>query len=185
MPSPCESAKELAEVRRHQNGLVGGDGRKDGGVISAGLVIRPAAEADLDRAVQLLVLGAVPGAPVREDPTELEPYRAALREIRDSGATVLVAELGGEVIGVCQLIVFRHLQAHGGRCAELESVHVHPAHRGTGVGTALVRDAIGRAREMGCYRVQLTSNAAREDAHRFYEGLGFAPSHVGFKMLLG
>jgi hypothetical protein len=32
--------------------------------------------------------------------------------------------------------------------------------------------------------VQLTSNNARSDAHRFYERLGFVPSHVGFKMLL-
>lgn len=29
--------------------------------------------------------------------------------------------------------------------------------------------------------VQLTSDAAREDAHRFYRRLGFVDSHVGFK----
>ena len=44
--------------------------------------------------------------------------------------------------------------------------------------------AIERARELGCYRVQLTSKAARTDAHRFYERLGFVPSHVGYKMPL-
>ena len=48
-----------------------------------------------------------------------------------------------------------------------------------------MNDAIGRARGLGCYRVQLTSNTARPDAHRFYEQLGFVPSHIGFKMLLG
>jgi GNAT superfamily N-acetyltransferase len=48
----------------------------------------------------------------------------------------------------------------------------------------LVRDAVGRARTLGCYRVQLTSNARRQDAHRFYESIGFSPTHVGFKMLL-
>jgi len=80
--------------------------------------------------------------------------------------------------------VFRHLQAKGGRCAEIESVHVHPDHRGSGVGTALLRDAVARARALGCYRVQLTSNARREDAHRLYERLGFSPTHVGFKMPL-
>jgi GNAT superfamily N-acetyltransferase len=42
--------------------------------------------------------------------------------------------------------------------------------------------AIDRARRLGCYRVQLTSNAVREDAHRFYARLGFTPSHVGFKL---
>jgi len=150
-----------------------------------GLVIRRATGADLGRAVELLVLGALPGGPARvEDPAAVAPYHAALREIDDAGGTVLVAERDGEVIGVCQLIVFRHLQASGGLCAEIESVHVHPDHRGSGVGTALLREAVARARALGCYRVQLTSNARREDAHRFYERLGFSPTHVGFKMLL-
>ena len=45
------------------------------------------------------------------------------------GGTVLVAELESESVGVCQLIVFRHLQARGGLCAEVESVHVLPGVR--------------------------------------------------------
>lgn len=150
-----------------------------------GLRIRPAREDDLDRIVELLVLGTVPGGPPsREDRSDLAPYRAALERIGDGDGAVLVAELEGEVVGVCQLIVFRHLQAHGGLCAEIESVHVHPDRRNGGVGAALVGEAVARARAAGCYRVQLTSNAARPDAHRFYESLGFVPSHVGFKLLL-
>jgi GNAT superfamily N-acetyltransferase len=150
-------------------------------------MIRPGTLADLARAVELLFLGAVPGsAPDRERPdaADMEPYVAALHEIDDGDGAVLMAELDGEVIGVCQLIVFRHLQSRGGRCAEIESVHVHPDHRGKGVGGALVRAAISRARVLGCYRVQLTSNTVREDAHRFYQRLGFVPSHVGFKLPL-
>jgi GNAT superfamily N-acetyltransferase len=151
----------------------------------AGLVIRSAAEVDLGRIVELLVLGVVPGGPPStEDPHDLGPYRAALHDIVGSGGAVLMAERAGEVVGVCQLIVFRHLQARGGLCAEVESMHVHPDHRDGGVGAALIGDAIARARELGCYRVQLTSNTARPDAHRFYERLGFVPSHIGFKMLL-
>jgi GNAT superfamily N-acetyltransferase len=149
------------------------------------LVLRPAGEADVGPIVQLLVFGAAPGGPpATEDAGELGPYRAALRDIAEGGGAVLVAERGGQVVGVCQLIVFRHLQSRGGLCAELESVHVHPEHRGGGIGAALVGAAVARARELGCYRVQLTSNVARPDAHRFYERLGFVPSHLGFKMLL-
>ncbi|HEX4434186.1 MAG TPA: GNAT family N-acetyltransferase [Acidimicrobiales bacterium] len=151
----------------------------------AGLVIRDAEEADLGRIVELLTLGPVPGGPPSaEDPADLAPYRAALRAIVESGGTVLVAVQDGEVVGTCQLIVFRHLQAHGGLCAEVESVHVHPDHRGGGVGGTLMRATFDRARALGCYRVQLTSNAARPDAHRFYEGLGLVASHVGFKLPL-
>lgn len=131
----------------------------------------------------MLALGAVRGT-IEEREAEPEQYRVALRDIDRSGSALLVAELDGEVVGVCQLILFRHIQAGGGRCAEIESVHVHPERRGHGVGTALLRHAIERARALGCYRVQLTSNTVREDAHRFYGSLGFVPSHVGFKLSL-
>jgi GNAT superfamily N-acetyltransferase len=124
----------------------------------------------------------VPGT---EDPGHLAPYRDALGEIAAGPGGVLVAERGGAVVGVCQLIVFRHLQQHGGRCAEIESVHVHPEHRGQGIGHTLMRAAMARAAELGCYRVQLTSNVARADAHRFYLSLGFEATHQGFKKLLG
>jgi GNAT superfamily N-acetyltransferase len=154
-------------------------------VTPEGRVIRPATEADLARIVELLVHGSISGGPLsRENPDDLDPYRAALSDSTRNGGVVLVAELSGEVVGTCQLVVFRHLQARGGLCAEIESVHVHPDHRGGGVGGVLIDDAVARARALGCYRVQLTSNTARPDAHRFYERLGFVPSHIGFKLSL-
>jgi GNAT superfamily N-acetyltransferase len=154
-------------------------------VTETGLVVRDAVEADLGRLVELLTLGPVPGGPPSpEDPADLGPYRSALRTIVEGGGTVLVAEQSGEVVGVLQLIVFRHLQARGGLCAEIESVHVHPDHRSGGVGSTLMRAAFARAGALGCYRVQLTSNAERPDAHRFYERLGLVPSHIGFKLPL-
>jgi GNAT superfamily N-acetyltransferase len=56
--------------------------------------------------------------------------------------------------------------------------------RGQGLGQAMMRRAIERARERGCRMVQLTSDTARGDAHRFYTSLGFVDSHVGFKLVL-
>lgn len=149
----------------------------------AGTIVRDMRPEDLARAVQLIELGSLVEG--EEDPGDLEPYQAAFEEIvRTPGNWVLVAERDGVVVGVCQLITFRHLQAHGGRCAELESVHVHPDHRSQGIGGLLVETAVERARSAGCYRVQLTSNAARVDARRFYERHGFTASHIGFKRLL-
>ena len=149
-----------------------------------GLVVRAATESDLPRLAELMNLGRVPGRAPRETPDDLEPYRRALRDIEDGSGGVLVAEVDGEVVGVCQLIVFRHLQARGGLCAEIESVHVHPDWRARGIGTELMEAAIARARAAGCYRVQLTSNEVRHDAHRFYERLGLTASHLGFKLSL-
>jgi GNAT superfamily N-acetyltransferase len=146
------------------------------------VVVRHAVEEDIPRIVELFTRGSLVEG--KEDPAELAPYRSALAEIDRGPGAVLVAEVEGQVVGVCQLIVFRHLQTRGGLCAEVESVHVHPDHRGHGIGTILMRAAVQQATELGCYRVQLTSNKARPEAHRFYERLGFESSHRGFKLKL-
>jgi GNAT superfamily N-acetyltransferase len=142
---------------------------------------------DVPRLVALLERGRPPGAegPSPEDPSDLARYTGALDEMRSRGSgDVLVAELDGEVVGMCQVIVFRHFQRRGGLCAEVESMHVRPDLRGRGLGERLVTAAVALAREAGCYRIQLTSDTRRVDAHRFYRRLGFEPSHVGFKRLI-
>jgi hypothetical protein len=50
----------------------------------------------------------------------------------------------------------------------------------------MMRRVIGSAAPaMEVSLVQLTSGEAREDAHRFYERLGFVGSHRGFKYWVG
>jgi GNAT superfamily N-acetyltransferase len=144
--------------------------------------VRDAVESDLPEIVEILKAGSLVEG--KEDSNELAPYVAALAELQALPGGILVADSGGQVIGVCQLIVFRHLQSRGALCAEVESVHVHADWRRLGVGRLLMRAAQQRATELGCYRIQLTSNAARPDAHRFYEDLGYVPSHQGFKLPL-
>lgn len=97
---------------------------------------------------------------------------------------VLVAEVDDRVVGVCQVIIFRQVHHQGSLCAEIESMHVAEGFRGKGIGGKLVDEAAMRASDLGCYRLQLTSNVARPDAHRFYERHGSVASHVGFKRSL-
>jgi GNAT superfamily N-acetyltransferase len=146
------------------------------------VAVRVASALDIPRIVELFGHGALVTG--KEDPADPAPYEDAMAEITRGDGDVLVAQVKGEVVGVCQLIVFRHLQSKGGRCAEVESVHVHPEWRGKGIGRVLLGAALDRARALGCYRVQLTSDNARPDAHRFYTALGFEASHQGFKLTL-
>jgi GNAT superfamily N-acetyltransferase len=44
--------------------------------------------------------------------------------------------------------------------------------------------AIAECRKHGCAFVQLTTDRHRADAHRFYERLGFEPTHIGYKLTL-
>jgi GNAT superfamily N-acetyltransferase len=147
------------------------------------VVIRSTGPEDAEALIALLQHGALVEG--KEDPTRPGPYAAALAEIGSTpGNEVLVAELDAQVVGMCQLVVFRHVQGGGGLCGEIESMHVHPDVRSRGIGSQLLEAAMEAARRAGCYRVQLTSNALRTDAHRFYVRHGFEPSHVGFKRMV-
>lgn len=96
------------------------------------------------------------------------------------GHTMFVAEIGGEVVGTYALIFIPGL-THGGRdSAIVEDVVVSPAHRGKGIGTWMMRDAMERSRRRECYKLVLSSHLQRDNAHRFYEGLGFRKHGFSF-----
>ena len=76
------------------------------------------------------------------------------------------------------------LTARGSSSLIVEAVQTRADMRGRGIGAVMINFAIDKARADGMRLVQLTSNAVRTDAHRFYERLGFTPSHIGFKLKL-
>ena len=88
------------------------------------------------------------------------------------------------MVGTYQLTVMPGLAERGTTRGKLESVHVDPTLRGSGVGGVMIADALARAKALGVGLLELSSNKVRKDAHRFYERLGFARSHEGFKMML-
>ncbi|WP_344660536.1 GNAT family N-acetyltransferase [Catenulispora subtropica] len=147
------------------------------------LTLRDATEADLPVIIALLAddkLGST-----RETPDDLAPYLAAFAELdADPNQRLIVAERAGEVVGTFQLTYIPGVSQRGMKRALIEAVRVVATERGTGLGTTMMTWAVSEARTAGCGMVQLTSNAERPDAHRFYERLGFVPSHVGFKLKL-
>ena len=147
-----------------------------------GISIRSITLEDVPAAIKVLLSGSL--APEFEDEGNLVAYWAAVVETRARRGDVLVAELDGEVVGVCQVMVFPHFQHTGAWCCELESVHVRADRRSRGVGAQMVLAAEELARARGCYRMQLTSRLVRIDAHRFYERNGYEATSVGFKKLL-
>ncbi|GGX82099.1 GNAT family acetyltransferase [Streptomyces minutiscleroticus] len=147
------------------------------------LEIRPAVAGDVPAVVAMLAddpLGAQ-----RESPDDLSPYYAALERLSgDPNQRLVVAVREGRVIGTLQLTIVPGLSRRGAVRSIIEAVRVHADERGSGLGTRLVEWAVDTSRREGCRLVQLTSDATRTDAHRFYERLGFTASHVGFKLQL-
>ncbi|MER7273223.1 GNAT family N-acetyltransferase [Dactylosporangium sp. NPDC000244] len=147
------------------------------------MIFRPAVRADLPAIVALLaddVLGRDRDRAVVDDAYE----RAFAAIDADPRNEEIVAEDGGEIVACLQVTYIPGLGRHGMQRALVESVRVRPDLRGRGVGAALMTWVVDRARARGCGLVQLTTDKARADAHRFYERLGFVASHEGMKLHL-
>lgn len=129
-----------------------------------GLVIRPALARDCAALEGLIEqLGYEAAAP---------DIAARLETIRAEGREVLVAELGGRVVGCLSTSIMRVL--HRPRpVGRISMMVVEERLRGRGIGAALVRAAEDWLDAQGCGVVEVTSHLSRSEAHRFYEKLGY------------
>ncbi len=99
------------------------------------------------------------------------PSRSQLEALVASEASSLfVARVEGVIVGSLTLATFR---IPTGVRAWIEDVVVDESARGHGVGEALNRAALDRARAEGAITVELTSRPSREAANRLYQRLGF------------
>ena len=84
-----------------------------------------------------------------------------------------VALLDGSIVGTFALLIMDNLAHLGAPSGVVEDVVVRSDRQGLGIGKQMMRFAMARCRERGCYKLALSSNLKREAAHRFYEDLGF------------
>jgi ribosomal protein S18 acetylase RimI-like enzyme len=102
------------------------------------------------------------------------PTDEELQDIAASRASILLMardpEQDGKIVGSLTLVVFR---IPTGKRAWIEDVVVDTELRGRGIGEALTRAALERAREEGVKTVDLTSRPSREAANRLYQRVGF------------
>jgi GNAT superfamily N-acetyltransferase len=153
----------------------------------AGVVVfRIAGRADVPAVLALLDDDAITRArprlvPEGDDAAVWAAFEAIDADPRNE---LIVADDGGEIIGTCQLTFIPSLSRGGAERMTIEAVRVRDDRRGDGVGRAMMRWALDRARERGCRLAQLTTDKRRTDAQRFYASLGFTASHEGMKLTL-
>ena len=86
-------------------------------------------------------------------------------------AEVVIAEWGGEAAGFA--LFFHNFSTFLGRSGVyLEDLYVEPAHRGRGIGRALLAHLARLAVERGCGRLEWWVLDWNEDAIRFYRSIG-------------
>ena len=116
---------------------------------------------------------------------DMARYLAAFDAMaREGGNTIVVGEAESAVVATYQITFISGLSLAATRRAQIESVRVAREARGQGIGRAMFAEAEARARASGCGLMQLTMNAGRTESAKFYECLGFVPSHIGWKRAL-
>jgi GNAT superfamily N-acetyltransferase len=96
--------------------------------------------------------------------------------------TLYVAEQDHAIVGTFALLVMDNLGHLGSPSGIVEDVVVAPDRQSQGIGAAIMRFALERAREKRCYKLVLSSNAKRVRAHAFYESLGFERHGYSFRV---
>jgi RimJ/RimL family protein N-acetyltransferase len=134
----------------------------------AEVTVRPAREADLDALVELYAAVAAEGRWIgAEAPVDRERRRQRFAEQLHSDSTVmLVADARGQLVGQLGL----HVAGYG--VADLGML-VAEGWRRRGVGSALLREGIDRARQAGAHKVSLQVWPHNRAAIALYERFGF------------
>jgi GNAT superfamily N-acetyltransferase len=94
-----------------------------------------------------------------------------IRSYPDYRLYIALAE--GRIVGLFALLIMDNLGHCGAPSGIVEDVIVREGLRGRGIGKEMMRFAMARCRDKGCYKIVLSSNCHRADAHRFYRKLGF------------
>ncbi len=145
--------------------------------------VRPATEADLPRIVELLAQLSLHAPQENLAAPVPESYRRAFQQISaDPRQRLFVVEDDGRIVGTACLIIVPNLSHQGKPYAMVENVVVDATERSAGYGELLMRHAIAEAQRARCYKLALTSNKRRPDAHRFYQRLGFRATSEGFRI---
>jgi GNAT superfamily N-acetyltransferase len=144
-----------------------------------GLTARRTEAGDFDAVTALISQFGAPRTPAAERGDAVRrTFAAHLADVAAGRAGSNVALVAGEVVGVCAVEWQRPFwtdEVHGW----LPDLIVDEAHRGQGIGRALLADAVARAEGVGAAQLSLESGAQREAAHRLYRSMGFGqPGHT-------
>lgn len=100
------------------------------------------------------------------------------------GCAIFMAQLDGRMTGAFTLYLLPNTTRNGRPAAILENIIVDEPYRGRDIGRAMLEFVRERAREQNCYKLSLTSNAKRQEAHAFYLRCGMVQHGLSFRYVL-
>jgi GNAT superfamily N-acetyltransferase len=145
------------------------------------IVIREASEEDIPAIIDIYRAAGIGG----EDNFTVAEACAHFAMLKQYPSfRVFVALIDQTVVGTYELLVMDNMAKRGRRSGVVADVAVHPRHQGRGIGRAMMQHAMEQCSQANCYKLALSSNLKREDAHRFYDALGFERHGYSFQVEL-
>ena len=159
-------------ARTRRRGLQAGD-RALGGDRRADMRMRDATLEDLASIVEIYN-SIIPGRIVSADtePVSVEQRLPWFYEHDPARRPILVAEEDGEVVGWISLGDFWDGRPAYNGTAEI-GIYIKEGHRGRGIGTRMLEEAIGRAPDLGIKTLTAGAFAGNELSLRLFERFGF------------
>lgn len=105
---------------------------------------------------------------------DMQTYARRVFVARSTGYRMFMGEVNKQVVGVIGVIANHNL--HDGFVTYIEHVVVDKKARGNGYGSELIRFAEERAREEGCYLIELDTDIGASRAAKLYEDSGYKKS---------
>lgn len=105
---------------------------------------------------------------------DMQTFSRRVFVARATGYRMFVGEVDGQVVGVIGVIANHNL--HDGFVTYIEHVVIDKKYRGNGYGSQLIRFAEDRAREEGCYLIELDTDTGEDRAAKLYENSGYQKS---------
>ncbi|MGE5455061.1 MAG: GNAT family N-acetyltransferase [Methylocystaceae bacterium] len=141
------------------------------------IIIRQAQESDIGA---ILTLYAQPEVDNGKVPTMEMALEIFNKMSQYPNYKLYVAQANDTIMGTFALLIMDNIAHMGALSGVIEDVAVDPSCQGYGIGTQMMRFAIESCKEHGCYKVALSSNLKRKNAHDFYESLGFKKHGYSF-----
>jgi ribosomal protein S18 acetylase RimI-like enzyme len=112
-------------------------------------------------------------SPTSIEPAEFEAY------INQTLETVVAVTPDGKILGFGSIMFYKKLR--GGLQGYLEDIVIHSDYQNQGIGSAVVKDLVAKARDRGAYRVVLSCIDSNSE---FYERNGFTAVERTMKQLI-
>ena len=94
-----------------------------------------------------------------------------------------MAESEKYIVETFALLIIDNLAHQGSPSGVVEDVAVLNEFQGKGIGKLMMEFAMEKCREVGCYKLTLSSNLKRTEAHAFYQSLNFEKHGLVFSLI--